>query len=456
MIRRYAPNNAALLDIHDGWDVSRAPNGEQYALNTFDYTHHDLGVFSVYRLDWLEALNINMPGFGSPVRVADGVYFSAESYTQDEFMWIMDAFTRRLPNPKVPDGNMRQTWNENTLSTAREHTWAMEVNGFGDVLQAVAPILGMYGVNTSIMEEDGYAIPFYASSAYREALLFLEDLARNNYIFAFSGFRQHYFFPCSFARVGWAPVHTRDLYNLIREAQQGDPNRRFLVTPPEIGINNHRGIGLLQSSSPFNTDGNAWVISSHISDNRLSRLLNMFDAMSFDPELYVLTNYGTYNRSRFFIEMNFSTTDSANFRWSGDPYDSTMYFNRHMIALFREGLFSTGIHDGMTFPRSFLGEFEAVADFAQSAAGMRLNLMPSREDTRGVFAMELAALDAMYWDSLMDDGTVTGRFGIVRQYLANIVRGDVSVIFTWDDYIASLNENGLREYIRLFSQYPRG
>jgi hypothetical protein len=54
MLRRYAPNYAALLDRHDGWEVSRAPNGEQFALNTFDAYHNDLDMFSVYRLDWLE------------------------------------------------------------------------------------------------------------------------------------------------------------------------------------------------------------------------------------------------------------------------------------------------------------------------------------------------------------------------------------------------------------------
>jgi len=462
MIRRYAPNYALLLDINDGWVISRSADGEQMALNTFDAYHNDLDLFSVYRLDWLQDSLFPMPGSGNLTQLAEGVYFSSESYTFHEFTVIMDIFTHNRPNPgSAPPYH----FNEQFEAMGRDRAWGMEVNLNADLFQAVAPILGMYGVNTGIMEENGAAVPFFASLAYRDALLFLEELAANESIFNYGGSGQHELFTCGFFRIGWAAVRTRDLFDVIGEARQNNPNGMFLITPPEHGPLGNRGVGLSQGSSPFNANGTAWVIDADVDDDMLSRILNIFDALSFDPEFIALTAYGFNNMSPFYrtadsndydrvLFNNIPVTENervgmSRFIWNGDPFDSTITIRRPLNIMMREGVFFTGIVDGINWEQRFLGGFDAVNRFAQSDAGMRLNLLPSREDVRNVFAVQRTSLDEQYRHILL------GEQGLVTQYIVDVLIGDICVVSTWDGYIASLNAHGLQEYIALFSQFPK-
>jgi hypothetical protein len=449
MIRRYAPNYAALLDKHKGWELSRAANGEQSALNTFNAYQPYLDVFSVYRLEWLEELEIPLPGLGHLHEVADGVYFSSDSYNMHEFLLIMDAFTRNEPNPNpiTPRG-----WSENLITEAFVRTWSMEINSMGDIFQAISPILGMFGVNTSIVEENGKAVPFYASQNYRMALQFLQDLSNRDVILHYGGNNgQHSTFICNFIRVGWAPVRTRDLMNVIQNAQSGSPDRRFLITPPENGGVGYRGVGLSQSSSLFNPDGKAWVIAHYVDDDTLSRILNMFDAMSFDPDIFTFTAYG------FYRQRGSLGGDSLNQRiiWSGEPFQSIATLRRAPYFTMREGVFFTGIIDGVTFPQSLFGEYEIITRFAQSDAGMRLNLHPAREDIRGEFAAERAYLDSKYFRTLWEENGEGFDIGAVMWYLRGILSGRYTVADTWDEYMEMLNANGLQEYIELFSRFPK-
>jgi hypothetical protein len=455
MIRRYAPNYAALLDRHNGWPVSRAANGEQFALNTFDIHHHDLDMFSVYRLEWLESFGIPLPGTGELTRLGDGIYFTPESYSFLEFLIIMDTFTREEPNPntRAPQG-----WTGDAVDWARNRTWGIEVNRNGDIFQTVAPILGMFGVNTSIMEENGQAVPFFASNAYRDALRFIEDLADRDVIFVYGGSEQHTTFMCPFFRVGWAPVRTEDLYSVVHTTLRNDPARRLLITPPENGGFNQWGVGLMQSASPFNADGKAWVIGAHVSDDTLSRILNMFDEMSFDPELLALTAFGFHRDSPLYDaeqSRGFSFSDGertvsgiSRFTWAGEPFDSQVNFRRAVNYSLREGLFFTGILDGSNWQRRFLGEFDVVTRFAQSNAGQALNIPPSRGDVHNAFLAERAYLDERHWNALM------GEFGLVSRYLTDILRRDLTVGESWDNYMETLNAHGLQEYIELFTQFP--
>jgi hypothetical protein len=454
MIRRYAPNYAMLLDRHKGWEVSRAANGEQYALNTFDAYHRDLDVFSVYRLEWLEELNLPLPGTGQLQQVADRVYFSPESFTLHEFLLIMDAFTRDEPNLRPPTPRIRQTWGD-TAVLAEQKTWGMEVNSNLDAFQAIAPILGMFGVNTSIMEENGRAVPFFASQGYRAALLFLEDLVARDIVFAYGGEEQNQVFVCYFLRTGWTAVRTRDLYNVVNDALGRDPNRKILITPPENNGPGYRGAGLLQGSSPFNTDGKAWFIPDRVDDNTLSRILNIFDEFSFNPEIHSIITLGIYDDSPHFADIAYQ----SRFSWSGEPYQSTVKLLRSPSFINREGVFFTGIVDGVTFPQHLHGEFEAVSRFARSDAGIQLNLLPARENAQGVFAEERAYLDSRYWDALaggLSFNITESMWGscVVSWYLLNILHGQISVALSWDEYMEALNENGLQEYIDLFSRFP--
>jgi hypothetical protein len=453
MIRRYAPNYAALLDRHNGWGVSQNAHGEQTALNTFNYGHRDVNLFSVYRLDWLEAHGFALPG---PVtQIAEGVYFSANSYMYHDFLMILDAFTQVAPNPLAMPDALKGIFDENLLNQAAERTWAAGINGAADIFRAVAPVLGMFGVNTSIVEENGLAIPYFASQNYKNALIFLQDLAQRGSIINHSLQENYSMFTCYFVRVGWSAVQTQDLYRVVNTAASNDPTRRFLITPPENGGTNMRGVGLAQNSSSFNPDGRAWVIPYHVSDNTLSRILNMFDEMAFNPEIYSIVTYGRYDESPFFNEIAYS----SRFKWNGEPYRSTIDLHRTPAFIAREGVFFTGIIDGHTFPQRLLGEFTAVSQFAQSDAGRALNIFPAREDSEGKFHELRADLDSQFKPNLyggirFDDETYMWHFCAVSMYILNVLTGYFTVADTWDDYMNDLYANGLQSYIDLFSSFP--
>ncbi|MCL2500347.1 MAG: hypothetical protein FWE90_08430 [Defluviitaleaceae bacterium] len=466
MIRRYAPNYAALLDLHNGWGVSRAENGEQLALNTFESHLLDLEIFSVYRLEWLEMLDIGLPGTGVVTQVAEGVYFTPESYTYMDFLNIMEWFTFEAHNPNESRTTIA---NEELIAEARKRTWGMEVNFNGDMFRAISPILGMHGANTSIMEEDGKAVPFYASRAYKDTLLLIEELAAHDAILVYSGPPRdnHVNFTCAVFRVGWAPVHIRDLSRVISQAQFNDPARRFLITPPEHGINGHRGAGSERSGNAFNANGTAWVIGADVDDDTLSRILNIFDALSFDPEAYVLANYGLYRESPYYNRARSSEwgynhgggemiMGHSRIVWDGVPLQSSFTVRRPLAfqLFFREGVFATGIHDGNTLPRDLTTGFGLVADFAQSDAGVRLNLLPTRADTDGIFTTERARLDNLHRRGLLGGwSSITMSRGVVPQYLMNVMFG-WPVERTWNDYLDALHYRGLQAYIDLFSQFP--
>jgi hypothetical protein len=349
----------------------------------------------------------------------------------------------------------------------------MEINTYGDFLHSLLPVLGMFGVNMSIMEEDGEALPFYATRAYREALLFLEDLAARDVILVYESQDPIHVFINDFVRVGWSPVPARDLFNIINAAHRADPARRFLITPPEIGDAGNRGVGLHPSYSVFNPDGLAWVIDMETNDDTLSRILNIFDALAFDPEIFTVSTYGFYSESPYFRtavrngrSRQFYTGERPRIEWSGDPFDSIVRFRQPPRFEYREGLFTAGIFDGVTFPAHLYGEFPAVTAFAQSGAGRRLNLPAARTDADNIFARERAFLDEAHWEALMSPRitVITTRYmseivtieffkGVVFAYLHDVITGNSNVAQTWDEYINALNANGLQEYIELFSRY---
>jgi hypothetical protein len=461
MIRRYAPNYAALLDLHNGWEVSRAANGEQLALNTFDYYHNDASLFSLYRLEWIERFDFPFPG-GNPIQqIADNVYFTPEMYTTDEFLQLMNLFSFEEPNPhERPRG---------VNAAAADRTWSMVISLFftyDSTFSTVAPILNMFGVNMGIMEENGVAMPFFASQAFREALGFFENL--NADVIFSRGTHSADLFINHYLRIGWATVDLQDLYRTVNETLRRDPDRRILITP---------AVRSLQSQSPFNADGNAWVISNDVSNFTLSRILNMFDAMSFDPEIFSLVTYGFHEESYFYDEeasKRFTIVaehdgtlptavvlGKARFAWEGEPYNSVADFRRrnpHFDLL--EGAFFTGIVDGTTWPRHFFGSFDEIERFAKSDEGRRLNLLPHRVDINNEFTVRRALLDSLYWQDLMLGEydifwQITTEWGYVFDYMKHIIGQQKDVSSTWDEYIQGLNNRGLQEYIDLFSQFSQ-
>jgi hypothetical protein len=488
MIRRYAPNYAALLDVHNGWEVSRAENGEQLALNTFDFYHNDASLFSLYRLEWIERFNFPFPGGNPPIKIAENVYFTPDMYTTSEFMQLMRLFSFEEPNPQRRPGYLPFPSLNEQVRQAAERTWSMAIGFVDHRLDSFVPFLGMFGVNMSIMDEDGVAMPFYASRAYRDAMAFLAEIAENDlYIhpsWNLPDINILDIFVCRYIRLGWVPAEIRDVYWVVNEAQHRDPDRKILITP---------AISSSQNEGPFNPGGEAWVISAGVNDFTLSRILNMFDAMSFDPEIHAIVTYGFYEQSPYYDEEaskdfmrsvpsdtqtgNLAVMGKSRFVWEGEPFNSPVTFRRGLFFNLLEGAFFTGIIDENVWPRRFFGGFDEIERFARSEEGRSLNLLPHRVDTNNEFTAQWVSLDAMYAHDLYRNYTVrielgfgpgleieTGT-GYIKHFLLNIFTsnspeqvqrmGPYNFTRSWDEYMQELNNLGLQEYIDLFSQFPQ-
>jgi hypothetical protein len=450
MIRRYAPNYAALLDRYNGWEINRTPGGSQRALNTFQYAPTDLSAFSVYRLDVLEGYGIAPPG--PLTQVAEGVYFSPRSYTMGEFLHIIDRFTycEFTTDPNAFGNPTLTQW------------WSYRINAMvwsfqADPFRTFAPIFGMFGVNTGIMEEDGQAKPFFATRAFRDALIFIENINRQGAVRRTGGNQLYPWFSEPNWRIGWVSVHINDLYALIGDSPVRNPGRRYLITPPESGRDGSRGVGL-NSTEAFNPNGEAWFIGENVCDDVLSRILNMFDAMSFDPRIHSVVRFGIYEDSPFYHEFDTSGKrawgfNTARFSWEGEPYNSVMEVNRAQSFHVREGVYFTGIVDGVIWPQWFFGGYGAVNEFARSEEGRALNLLPTRTDPTGIFAETRIILEEEYGETLLN---------LAVEYVRSIYTGagftdsgtiiHTSIAETWDAYLMSLYNNGLQGFINLFSQ----
>jgi hypothetical protein len=325
---------------------------------------------------------------------------------------------------------------------------ALEIN-HADPWSSLAPILGMFGINLGIMEQDGQPMPFFATHAFRDALLFLEGLGIGNTGYGMGG-RNHYNFSHHHHRVGWAAVHIDELPTIIAASHINAPDRRFLITPPESGQWGNRGVGAA-NNDPFNPDGMLWHIGAHVTDDVLSRILNMFDLISFDPQFHAITRYGIYAESPHFDMFNQVSTNISipRFAWTGEPYDSAIHFLRGAFISMRDGVFFTGIVDDVTWPRAYIGGYDEINRFAASNEGRSLNLLPTRTDPTGAFAARIAQ-QSDTWEMLNSLATELVRVA------ASPFSGspDFSLADIWEEYMRILYEIGLHDFIALYSQMP--
>ena len=190
--------------------------------------------------------------------------------------------------------------------------------------------------------------------------------------------------------------------------------------------------GFYARYTPFRPDYQ-WVVSANVTDKKLAVILQIFDAVSFDPELYVLTNFGT---------------EGVDFIWEGIPFHSRIiYTNAQFQQALRKGVaaFRTGIMDDRTGKIVFRLGDNALTQFASSNEAARLAIRPFINDIFGLFTEQRSALDIIYQARLQQ---------IKQEFYYAVINGQITdVDAEWDRYIANLNANGLLKYIELFEQF---
>jgi hypothetical protein len=418
MIELYAPNYAAVLSSTPyGWEMGRVGDTDEYAgLFIYDITRAYLKDFSAYRLDWMEQLGIQPPG--ELIEIGDGVYFSPDSFNMAEFMHVMRQFS------------------VNDLSELDAYTrgiglylTTMNVADFNTIHDPAASLMGMWGINLDNINENGKATPYFASDAYKEFLLFVRQTGHYNddYIIYVGNDTFPRGFPVSVPsqyEAGWSSLHLDSLY-MIMERQRNLPTNRYLITPPEIGPSGLRGGGAKHNGSLFDQDGQ-WVISSTVSDALLINILQLFNALAFDPETFVTARFGIEGRD---------------YSWEGEPYHSRIIPANNYRSRQRNGvgMFDAQTWDGNAGKWMYYTGSHVLYEYAMSDIGRSLVIWPYKDDLSGKSA-----------------AVFNGGVRSIKQELQNTSRGwyyyflfaeDANIEAEWDLYLNELYEIGLQEYM---------
>ena len=421
MITQHAPRYAARMSVEPyGWDLGRAPgqDGYYFGLNVYHALMSQPMQYSQYRFDWLIDLGINPNGNVSKLRGGEvSFYFTDEAFTQDQFVDIIRAFANRSDN------------SSGVLVPARQEF----------ITTYFRPIIGMFGLIPDIINCGGRAVPYYASGQYRDFMRFLSDLHKED-LLLFASKDDAWANPPELirGRIGWnvgVPSIILNYYGVIAFPNENvnlflrDPDAKLLVAPPEIGLSGMQGFYSLNTS--FLTSIK-WFVSAAVTDEKLAKILQIFDALSFDPEFHVLSNYGV---------------EGVDFTWEGEPYNSRAIQNtsRSLQESQRRGaggLNTLNMEDGFLVYQ--LGN-NALTQFASSPRTAQMAIRPYKEDMFGLFTDQRAELDLRFEERLRQ----------VRQdFYYNVATGGITdVDAEWDRYIAGLYANGLSEYIALFEQF---
>jgi len=430
MLVRFAPNYYSLLrSISYGLDATSCRETDDlFGLPIYTGAKNRLDTFSVYRLDVLEWIGTALPNDIVPI-VEDRIYFSPTQFTLDQFQEIalfVDERGRMAPLMAIIADRYSQ-------------------------LRHFSILKGMFGLGSYIVNDNGTPNFYFADPRYKEFLTFMADLYDNN-AFKLVNWRTFHqpaagqrvydndYAILDFTRVGrvaprfgqntvvWfqSAIDIPYLNRILSEI----PGGKFLITPPEVGPLGHSGAGI-NSTSVF-AQNYTWVIGSHVSDEELEAILEIFDYVTFDVGAYVMANYGI---------------EGQHFEWEGEPFASRIIQDARQLreAHSRYGalVFSTG----MRLPNMdvFRHADNALTQFAASEAGRSLVIPPYREDLRGDFTQQYLLLTRQYGDALMR---------IRSEFLFSAIRGQIDIATEWDAYIDELHANGLSQFLALIRQFP--
>jgi hypothetical protein len=396
MIERYAPHYAELLTRHQAWELNKTAEGDYIGLSTYQDDNSYLPTFSVYNLDWLEEAGIEP--HGELVDLGNEIYFTNEPFYEQEFLQIINAF-------------------------ASEERYGMAVD-YMDPLFSVASIIGMYGVSSPVIDEDGLAVPYYISEAYKNALnhisMDISPESKTTYADLYVVSRK----VASMANpdVVWRSVLSENAYSHAKALRQLDRVKKVLITPPEIGADGQQGAGAVFSVHPF-TPLQTWMVRRDVSDEKLARILMILDALSFDPEVYVTTVYGL---------------EGKDYTWDGEPYASgiiikSVQSNNRLYSLV------TGITVTDVAKPIYTLNSQVLLDYAQN------NWQPVEPFNFGVWGNKLNE------KTQIDNYIAEQVDNTVRKYLLDIYLGKKDLAETWNDYLYELQTAGVQQYIDYYN-----
>lgn len=410
MIRTYAPNYAALLDANPlGWRYFAAPEEGNY-LGLTGFSASVNAYMLAIRLDWMENLGMALPEDMVALDDEGRLMVTNQAYTMSELYDILHAFTY-----DDPDGNgQNDTVGLSACNGMDQFFWM--------------PLFSAYGMamNRASVNVDGVAENYYVSPQYRQFLTYMAKAYADGLVdkeFATVD-RQTAWEKYLNGRTGvsgtmgaWASTlpafATRPPMSILSATEDG----KILLTPSptEDGQNN------TSPAYTYTSFNYAFVVRADVSDEKLARILTIFDYVNFDDEAKVLFRYGVEGEHFTFENPETRNGVILNEGVKNGGETGLMVYNSNYIL---ESDINTMNTNAMTnrLIDAFMDGYKAI-----QAKPYRLDLF---NETR------LTELNDLYGATL---STLT------NEYFYNVICGEVDLDASWDAYVKTLEQAGYAE-----------
>jgi len=452
MVETYAPRYAMLLNDENEWDkISARRNGFPNAsegdiafLPGYCTAAGILGGYSVYKWDLLREAGI-IPN-GEVNEIHKNVFFCAEPFTFDQFQIIIEKVL-----PLMPGGR----------------AFSLTGDWIIDREKDLFPLWGMFGIGGDFVEEDGNVVPVYASRQYRAFLEFVIERARRHGIFIIDEESKEYganaFAPLAvwFSKTlpkqpGYGFTNFMSEINSMPRTMNGV----FLVVPPEINIFSKHEAAPVNGGRYFTDE--KFAVGSQVSDEKLARLLTMFDELTFDDEVYWAAEMGIEG-----VHYDMQGRNSEGVPVQGRNSEGVPVQGRNSEGVPEQGSEADlGMNRLDGGPVDYVGRF--YTNVRPEEPYFRIRRLLGAEVTN-ILALHAAGTgseiitpayrakkDRALSDALSDFYLINNREDIcqaVQNYYYGVVADGSRTLAEWDLYINELDGLGLRELIEIYTEH---
>ena len=422
MVKKYAPKVSKYFDQHNGWAINVAPDDPNAfigfgALIETDYP----GTAAWFRLDWLE--NVGIKPNGPVVNSYKELYYTTEPFDLDQLKKILIAFTKNDPDQ---DGKA-DTWGVTTLTD--------------DAITGAFGCIGKPGDDYNHYE-DGTVKMYYAMDAYKAYLKYMAELykagavdpdvitggasltAAQKWAASWHGYAT---LGIVYADPDNESFMARDPLNVLNT----EPKAKLLMTPYMVGSNGKSQYrGTISRGSLFN---NAYFtfIGSEVSDEKLRKILEMFDDINADPEFSVFMLNGEAG---------------LDYDWEGEPFNS--------MIMKKPG---KEYRDASTLG---LLDYDATWNLKKNASfawkpgnrGFLSYVSENLTDQMAIFGRHDIFNETDL--GLVLSKNMPEQQVIYKKYSLEAITGKVDVDATWSSYLADLKKAGYDEIMDAYAKTP--
>ena len=428
MVRKYAPNYAAALDADPiGWQYNYEADEDALSALTGITTGDSKGLMCV-RLDWMETLGLKIPEYEEIPALNgtayEGKIFKTEyQFTADELYEVMYAFTWNDPDGNGQNDTTGVVGNSTLTNFGGGFMWNM----FGLHWGRSADFNNGY-------DENGEFYMTYTSKEYKEALrywakAYADKLIDQEYVAINTNQGMWEKFANGRAGIGgtmaaWGSAMTeRPPYGPIT---MGDEKAKVLVMPhPTDNEGNYAANRYSVTAYNYN-----FVVREDVDDEKLAKILAMFDFMNFDPEAQIFLRCGQDG-----VHHDVLATGGYAFKegvGSGKEWGFGVYNANYIQTEYSYKYVNNAYQSSMN-----LWAADFYADATINPAHCNLFTNDATENFKEVGDLYNAAVNT-----------------VVSEYMTAVITGEKDLDATWDEYIEELKLNGYDEICAARAQLP--